>query len=191
MVADIFFLTIRSLSGTFKNAFPSLTRIILRPPHERVVMIQRVIERFVLPEDGTTDGVCVKCYRHVESVIKLETQKENLKKQIIESWRKVHTLMLTPSDVSVALNAHSVSCSIFWEHEPFYNTLYHHHSFMWQSQFCLHQLFTINFNTFHCRFHKLPVSGECKKCYQQIWCLWLKISLPVKDCFQRSLKCFE
>jgi hypothetical protein len=32
-------------------------------------MIQRVIEPFVLPEDGTTDGVCIKCYRHVESVI--------------------------------------------------------------------------------------------------------------------------
>jgi hypothetical protein len=44
--------------------------------------------------------VCIKCYRHVESVIKLETQKENLKKQIIESWRKVHTLMLTPSSKS-------------------------------------------------------------------------------------------
>jgi hypothetical protein len=35
-------------------------------------MIQRVIEQFVLPEDGTTNGVCIKCYRHVESVIKLE-----------------------------------------------------------------------------------------------------------------------
>jgi hypothetical protein len=23
-------------------------------------MIQRVIEQFVLPEDGTTDGVCIK-----------------------------------------------------------------------------------------------------------------------------------
>jgi transcriptional regulator of acetoin/glycerol metabolism len=54
----------------------------------------------VLPEDETTDGVCVKCYRHFESVIKLEAQKENLKKQIIESWRKVHTLMLTPSSKS-------------------------------------------------------------------------------------------
>jgi hypothetical protein len=31
MVADIFFLTIRSLSGTFENACPCLTRIILRP----------------------------------------------------------------------------------------------------------------------------------------------------------------
>ena len=69
----------------------------LRLSNERVLMIQRVIEQFVLPEDGTTDGVCIKCYRHVESVIKLETQKENLKKQIIESWRKEHTLMLTPS----------------------------------------------------------------------------------------------
>jgi hypothetical protein len=38
----------------------------LRLSHERVVMIQRVIEQFVLPEDGTTDGVCIKCYRHVE-----------------------------------------------------------------------------------------------------------------------------
>ena len=66
-----------------------------------MLMIQRVIEQFVLPEDGTTDGVCIKCYRHVESVIKLENQKENLKKQIIESWRKVHTLMLTPSKFRV------------------------------------------------------------------------------------------
>lgn len=47
----------------------------MRLSHERVVMIQRVIEQCILPEDGTKDGVCIKCYRQVESVIQLLNQK--------------------------------------------------------------------------------------------------------------------
>ena len=58
----------------------------LRLSHERVVIIQRVLEQFLLPEDRTNDGVCIKCYRQVSSAIKLENQKEKLKTQITESW---------------------------------------------------------------------------------------------------------
>jgi len=57
----------------------------MRLSHEKVGMIQRVVEQFVLPEDGTNDGVCIKCYRQVESVIKLENQKENLKKNKLQN----------------------------------------------------------------------------------------------------------
>jgi len=68
----------------------------LRLSHERVVVILRVLEQSMLPEERTNDDVCIKCYRQVESVIQLEHQKEKLKAQITESLRKVPTEMLTP-----------------------------------------------------------------------------------------------
>ncbi|KAL3847092.1 hypothetical protein ACJMK2_018022, partial [Sinanodonta woodiana] len=88
----------RDISATGEIVERKLFTYKLKLTTERISTIRKVIDTFVVTELQIKEcGVCTKCFKKVEHIIKIQHENEQSKAQLNDSWKNVNKCLLTPS----------------------------------------------------------------------------------------------